>query len=105
MFQINGGNIYDAFQKQVINYKVSTSLFDLVAAAALRFFILILFYAIIYINHWIVIAVSLFFFIILRLLLLLNQFPIYIAYNNSIMCFSDKQSVHLYLASFTTACI
>ncbi|CAO1361732.1 unnamed protein product [Diamesa serratosioi] len=55
---INGGNIYDAFREQVINYKITTSLFDIVAAAALRFFVLIFFYAIIYINHWIVIALT-----------------------------------------------
>lgn len=101
--QINGGNISDAFREQVINYKVTTSLFDLVAAAAIRFFILIFFYAILYINHWIVIAVS-FIYIKIRLHLIINQF-LNIAYYNSFVCFSDKQSVYLHMASCSTASI
>jgi StAR-related lipid transfer protein 3 len=57
-FQITGENIYHAFDVQVKNYSIYTSLFDIVFNAVIRFVFLILFYGIIYINHWIIVAVS-----------------------------------------------
>ncbi|KAH8394786.1 hypothetical protein KR222_005614 [Zaprionus bogoriensis] len=55
---IGGDNIFQAFQKQVINYTIYTSLFDVVATALCRFIVLIFFYAMLYINHWSIIALS-----------------------------------------------
>jgi hypothetical protein len=55
--QITGENIYHAFDVQVKNYSIYTSLFDIVINALVRFIFLILFYGIIYINHWIIVAV------------------------------------------------
>lgn len=55
---INGENIYNGLEQQIVNYSIETSLFDVVGIAALRFFILILFYAIIQIDHWFVIALT-----------------------------------------------
>ncbi|XP_046403109.1 steroidogenic acute regulatory protein-like [Ischnura elegans] len=53
-----GDDIYSALVKQVVNFSIHTSLFDIVAAAAARFTLLIMFYALLYINHWIIIAIS-----------------------------------------------
>ncbi|XP_017465501.1 PREDICTED: stAR-related lipid transfer protein 3 isoform X2 [Rhagoletis zephyria] len=55
---INGDNIFQAFQKQVVHYTFGTSLFDVVGAAMCRFLVLTFFYALLYINHWIIIALS-----------------------------------------------
>lgn len=55
---INGDNIFQAFQKQIVHYTVGTSLFDVVGAAICRFVVLTFFYALLYINHWIIIALS-----------------------------------------------
>lgn len=55
---ITGDNIYQAFQKQIVNYTVYTSLFDVVFASICRFLVLLLFYALLYINHWFIIAFS-----------------------------------------------
>uniref|UniRef100_A0A1A9VWE5 START domain-containing protein n=1 Tax=Glossina austeni TaxID=7395 RepID=A0A1A9VWE5_GLOAU len=55
---INGDNIFQAFQKQIVHYTIYTSLFDVVVAAVCRFIILILFYALLYVNHWFIIALS-----------------------------------------------
>ncbi|XP_054738818.1 steroidogenic acute regulatory protein-like [Anastrepha obliqua] len=55
---INGDNIFQAFQKQIVHYTFGTSLFDVVGAAICRFIVLIFFYALLYINHWIIIALS-----------------------------------------------
>uniref|UniRef100_A0A1B0B6G6 START domain-containing protein n=1 Tax=Glossina palpalis gambiensis TaxID=67801 RepID=A0A1B0B6G6_9MUSC len=55
---INGDNIFQAFQKQIVHYTIYTSLFDVVVAAICRFIILILFYALLYVNHWFIIALS-----------------------------------------------
>jgi len=56
--QINGDNIFTAFHKQIVEYTVYKSLFDVVAIAICRFVVLIFFYAILYINHWSIIAVG-----------------------------------------------
>ncbi|XP_016930441.2 steroidogenic acute regulatory protein-like [Drosophila suzukii] len=55
---INGDNIFTAFHKQIVEYTVYKSLFDVVALAICRFVVLIFFYAILYINHWSIIALS-----------------------------------------------
>ncbi|XP_016972407.1 steroidogenic acute regulatory protein-like [Drosophila rhopaloa] len=55
---INGDNIFNAFHKQIVEYTIYKSLFDVVAIAICRFVVLIFFYAILYINHWSVIALS-----------------------------------------------
>ncbi|XP_062129305.1 steroidogenic acute regulatory protein-like isoform X2 [Drosophila sulfurigaster albostrigata] len=55
---IGGDNIFQAFQKQVVQYTIYTSLFDVVATALCRFVVLIFFYAMLYINHWSIIALS-----------------------------------------------
>ncbi|XP_064542978.1 steroidogenic acute regulatory protein-like [Drosophila montana] len=55
---IGGDNIFQAFQKQVMQYTIYTSLFDVVATALCRFVVLIFFYALLYINHWSIIALS-----------------------------------------------
>uniref|UniRef100_A0A1A9WA31 START domain-containing protein n=1 Tax=Glossina brevipalpis TaxID=37001 RepID=A0A1A9WA31_9MUSC len=55
---MNGDNIFQAFQKQIVHYTIYTSLFDVVVAAICRFSTLILFYAFLYINHWFIIALS-----------------------------------------------
>ncbi|EDW61557.1 steroidogenic acute regulatory protein-like [Drosophila virilis] len=55
---IGGDNIFQAFQKQVMQYTIYTSLFDVVATALCRFIVLIFFYALLYINHWSIIALS-----------------------------------------------
>jgi len=55
--QINGDNIFTAFHKQIVEYTIYKSLFDVVAVAICRFLVLIFFYAILYINHWSIIAV------------------------------------------------
>ncbi|XP_030375466.1 steroidogenic acute regulatory protein-like [Scaptodrosophila lebanonensis] len=55
---IDGDNIFHAFQKQVLQYTIYTSLFDVVATALCRFIVLIFFYAMLYINHWSIIALS-----------------------------------------------
>lgn len=53
---INGENIYQSLENQIIHYTIEKSLFDVVVTAAARFIILIFFYAILQINHWIIIA-------------------------------------------------
>ncbi|EDW73915.2 uncharacterized protein Dwil_GK19709 [Drosophila willistoni] len=55
---IDGDNIFQAFHKQVMQYTIYTSLFDVVATALCRFIVLIFFYAMLYINHWSIIALS-----------------------------------------------
>ncbi|EDW92562.1 steroidogenic acute regulatory protein-like [Drosophila yakuba] len=55
---INGDNIFTAFHKQIVEYTIYKSLFDVVAVAICRFVVLIFFYAILYINHWSIIALS-----------------------------------------------
>lgn len=55
---INGENIYQALEEQVVHYTIETSLFDVVIAAAIRFILLNFFYGIFKINHWIVIAIT-----------------------------------------------
>lgn len=55
---INGEDIYNALEKQVIHYNIENSLFDIVVLAACRFIMLILFYAICHLNHWIIVALS-----------------------------------------------
>lgn len=59
VFQIDGDNIFNAFHKQIMEYTIYKSLFDVVALAIFRFIILIFFYAILYVNHWSIIAVGL----------------------------------------------
>ncbi|BFG06044.1 steroidogenic acute regulatory protein-like [Drosophila madeirensis] len=55
---IDGDNIFQAFHKQIVEYTIYTSLFDVVAIALCRFIVLIFFYAMMYINHWSIIALS-----------------------------------------------
>ncbi|EDW49216.1 steroidogenic acute regulatory protein-like [Drosophila sechellia] len=55
---INGDNIFTAFHKQIVEYTIYKSLFDVVAVAICRFVVLIFFYAVLYINHWSIIALS-----------------------------------------------
>ncbi|XP_017097546.2 steroidogenic acute regulatory protein-like [Drosophila bipectinata] len=55
---IDGDNIFNAFRKQILEYTIYKSLFDVVALAIFRFLILIFFYAILYINHWSIISFS-----------------------------------------------
>ncbi|KAH8290329.1 hypothetical protein KR054_001960 [Drosophila jambulina] len=55
---IDGDNIFNAFRKQILEYTIYKSLFDVVAIAICRFVVLIFFYAILYINHWSIIALS-----------------------------------------------
>ncbi|KAH8402125.1 hypothetical protein KR009_009975 [Drosophila setifemur] len=55
---IDGDNIFNAFKKQILEYSIYKSLFDVVAIAICRFVVLIFFYAILYINHWSIIAFS-----------------------------------------------
>lgn len=55
---INGENVYQALQDQILRYNIETSLFDVVGAAAVRFILLIFFYGILKINHWIIIALT-----------------------------------------------
>ncbi|CRL03064.1 CLUMA_CG016235, isoform A [Clunio marinus] len=53
---INGENIYKVLEKQIFDYTIEKSLFDVVVAACGRFLILIFFYGILQVNHWIIIA-------------------------------------------------
>ncbi|KAH8269579.1 hypothetical protein KR018_009566 [Drosophila ironensis] len=55
---IDGDNIFNAFHKQILEYTIYKSLFDVVALAIFRFIVLIFFYAVLYINHWSIIAFS-----------------------------------------------
>uniref|UniRef100_A0AAG5D209 START domain-containing protein n=1 Tax=Anopheles atroparvus TaxID=41427 RepID=A0AAG5D209_ANOAO len=55
---ITGDNVINALKTQVIHYKITTSLFDVVIAALVRFIFLILFYGLLSISHWLVIALS-----------------------------------------------
>ncbi|XP_037951370.1 steroidogenic acute regulatory protein-like [Teleopsis dalmanni] len=55
---INGNNIFQAFEKEILHYTIYKSLFDVVVASICRFIVLIFFYGLLYINHWIIIALS-----------------------------------------------
>ncbi|XP_043288656.1 steroidogenic acute regulatory protein-like [Venturia canescens] len=55
---IAGESIKSAFENQVVHYKLETSLFDIVMAAACRFTVLILFYAMLHLNHRLIIALT-----------------------------------------------
>ncbi|KAH0534242.1 steroidogenic acute regulatory protein-like [Cotesia glomerata] len=55
---IAGENITTAFVEQVLHYTISTSLFDIIMAAVLRFTILLLFYGLLQINHWSMVALT-----------------------------------------------
>ncbi|XP_014236368.1 steroidogenic acute regulatory protein-like [Trichogramma pretiosum] len=55
---ISGANVRAAFEEQIIHYQISTSLFDIVMAAACRFTILLLFYALLHLEHWFIVALS-----------------------------------------------
>lgn len=55
--QINGADIFDALEAQILHYDKHKSLFDIVMVAVCRFSLLIIFYAMLSINHWCVIAV------------------------------------------------
>ncbi|CAL4117827.1 unnamed protein product, partial [Meganyctiphanes norvegica] len=51
-------NIFRALLKQIVDYNIYESMFDLVMAATARFVLLILFYSIIHINHWWLVAIT-----------------------------------------------
>ncbi len=55
---INGNNIKEAIEDQILHYSPENSLFDVVMSAGCRFVILLLFYALLYIKNWSVIALS-----------------------------------------------
>uniref|UniRef100_A0A0A9ZFD8 StAR-related lipid transfer protein 3 n=1 Tax=Lygus hesperus TaxID=30085 RepID=A0A0A9ZFD8_LYGHE len=45
-------------EKQILHYKIKSSLFDIVMASASRFVVLLLFYGFVQINHWFVVALT-----------------------------------------------
>lgn len=55
---LSGKNVFVEIKDQVVSYSVQTSLFDVVAAAVVRFILLIMFYAVIRMDHWWMIAVT-----------------------------------------------
>lgn len=82
-FQMNGDNILNALEVQVVHYTIQTSLFDIILAAFVRFSLLIIFYGIFAINHWSIIAVSLF---IIEILLKFHRNSIEIPSKYFIVC-------------------
>ncbi|KPI96630.1 StAR-related lipid transfer protein 3 [Papilio xuthus] len=55
---MKGESLVLIFNREIVQYSIKTSLFDVVLVAILRFLLLILFYAALYINNWSVIALS-----------------------------------------------
>ncbi|CAG0884955.1 unnamed protein product [Darwinula stevensoni] len=55
---ITGAKIQEGLKKEVYNYSIKTSLFDLVMSSSSRFVILILFYVLICLEHWWPVAMS-----------------------------------------------
>ncbi|CAF4444077.1 unnamed protein product, partial [Adineta steineri] len=55
--QIRNITIDEAFKKEVINYSIKSSLFDVVGLSGMRFIILMIPYAILRWSHWIFVAV------------------------------------------------
>ncbi|XP_073964600.1 steroidogenic acute regulatory protein-like [Choristoneura fumiferana] len=55
---MKGETLEQIFNREIINYNIKISLFDIVLVAVCRFILLLLFYAVIYINNWSVIALS-----------------------------------------------
>ncbi|KAM3955422.1 steroidogenic acute regulatory protein-like [Aphomia sociella] len=55
---MRGETLRQIFEREIVHYDVTTSLFDIVMVAVSRFVVLLLFYALLYINNWSVIALS-----------------------------------------------
>ncbi|CAK1593471.1 unnamed protein product [Parnassius mnemosyne] len=55
---MKGETIVQIFNREIVQYSIKLSLFDIVLVAMLRFLLLILFYAVLYISNWSIIALS-----------------------------------------------
>ncbi|CAG0901170.1 unnamed protein product [Cyprideis torosa] len=55
---ITGGAILDGLRKEVLQFSIYTSLFDLVMSSSVRFTVLILLYAVLRMRHWLPVAMT-----------------------------------------------
>ncbi|CAG5053221.1 unnamed protein product [Parnassius apollo] len=55
---MKGETLAQIFNREIIQYSIKLSLFDIVFVAVVRFLLLLLFYAVLYISNWSIIALS-----------------------------------------------
>ncbi len=55
---ITGRDLRTAIEQQILDYTISSSMFDCVVVAAVRFLVSILFYAALDVNHWLPVSVT-----------------------------------------------